>query len=853
MNTKIALVPALLVNVAHCQVVSSIYPWSGATGSTSLEAIHLAMLPTGDLTLFSAGVSWFVNSHAEQNFEFPSVNQSFQDRSPELLLVRKPADGWSSFPATLPTESGALAWGATGNAFWEAGNLVLSGAAYDSNLFCSSHIVLPSRDGKIVFFGGNDQRESQTGQTGSPPTIHQGPNHVYMFTPGTQTAMQSWSRLSSMKKGRWYPSSAILPGGEIMTIGGTGGWRNAPNGDWGENNKYAHVTGTEVTSIWSGGNYTSYVETIQQSGINGIINPAPNAFQYGNPYFYHYPFMVTIPGTGDEAVTGRMFFPGPDTDTYSMSLLDHSVPFLRSYGSIYTGIGVIYPSITTLADDERGWTQVIVGGGSAGEVAATNHTARMFFGPHPLGYSKGNTSTAFTAEAQKWYVSNSSLGGWADPYMGGDEMAPMKVARKNFQLVPLPNMTVLALNGNSFGETGYVSPFNLTENISRRPQRCPEIYDPIMNTWTLFGANSNGTEADPSSSASFKVDRAYHSTAALLPDGRVLSAGGDPIQGVNHAANQQRFELFSPPYKSIPDPPQWVNNSISGGTYGYNGAVLLGGPNPVMTLSGTKTFASAVLVTLPSSTHGYNFGQRMVKLRPMPSTGAITGFRTPKNPVVAPPGWYMLFVTDSAGAVSNAKIIRLTEPYSRRPFDLLTIDTGDSDMSNDITPSAGLGKALNSLIHGDGYERTGSSPQRAGRLRLTPSNGVIEIHLRTVLPEDVFGKYIRFKLESRASRTGIAGPHVGFYEYFPDYDRGTVVYTPPDALILPDPGTSDRLDQRELFWSDLDLTYPENLPFEPGYVYPGEWVVHLKWTGLQSGDWIEIDQAQLGGHQADPE
>ena len=58
------------------------------------------------------------------------------------------------------------------------------------------------------------------------------------------------------------------------------------------------------------------------------------------------------------------------------------------------------------------------------------------------------------------------------------------------------------------------------------PEQLCELWDPATGTWTTM--------------ASLAVVRTYHSIALLLPDGRVLSAGGE-IGGAS-------AEIYSPPY-----------------------------------------------------------------------------------------------------------------------------------------------------------------------------------------------------------------------------------------------------------------------------------------------------------------
>jgi hypothetical protein len=59
-----------------------------------------------------------------------------------------------------------------------------------------------------------------------------------------------------------------------------------------------------------------------------------------------------------------------------------------------------------------------------------------------------------------------------------------------------------------------------------------EIWDPATEKFTA--------------AASMPHYRVYHSTAALLPDGRVLSAG--TTASANHCSDQQDADFYSPPY-----------------------------------------------------------------------------------------------------------------------------------------------------------------------------------------------------------------------------------------------------------------------------------------------------------------
>src|SRR5208282_3455019 len=93
---------------------------------------------------------------------------------------------------------------------------------------------------------------------------------------------------------------------------------------------------------------------------------------------------------------------------------------------------------------------------------------------------------------------------------------PMNIARYNANLVYLADGTLLTVGGN--------------QNSSyEQPVEQPELYNPTIGQWTLMAPQVG--------------QRGYHSTAVLLPDGRVISAGSDSKQPLENT-----YEIYSPPY-----------------------------------------------------------------------------------------------------------------------------------------------------------------------------------------------------------------------------------------------------------------------------------------------------------------
>jgi chitodextrinase len=148
--------------------------------------------------------------------------------------------------------------------------------------------------------------------------------------------------------------------------------------------------------------------------------------------------------------------------------------------------------------------------------------------------------------------------------------------------------------------------------------------------------------------ASAVAPRLYHSTALLLPDARVLVAGGGRFQTINEPTDQLSAEIYSPPYL-FNGPRPTISSAPSTISYGTNFAVAT---------SDAPSIASVALMRLGSVTHAFDMNQRYVPLTFQQGSGGLT-VQSPNSANLAPPGHYMLFIINSSGVPSVAPIIKI--------------------------------------------------------------------------------------------------------------------------------------------------------------------------------------------------
>ena len=215
-----------------------------------------------------------------------------------------------------------------------------------------------------------------------------------------------------------------------------------------------------------------------------------------------------------------------------------------------------------------------------------------------------------------------------------------------------------------------------------------DLYDPNTNTFTSAGAN--------------KFPRLYHSNALLLPDATVLLNGGNPQRG-NY---ERRQEVYSPAYLFNSDGSPANRPTISSVN---PGAVRYGSTFQVVTAD-AGDISSAVLLRPGSPTHAFDQDQRFVGLSFTADSGVLN-VAAPPNGNIAPPGYYMLFILNSAGVPSIATFVQLTASANLPPT--ATISDPVSNMTinpGDAVFFAGSGSDPDGSIAGNSWTFAGGNP-----------------------------------------------------------------------------------------------------------------------------------------------
>lgn len=443
----------------------------------------------------------------------------------------------------------------------------------------------------------------------------------------------TWTSLPDLtSNGRWYPSVTPLPDRRVLIFAGT--YKDGspdPKVEtrptlWG--NMFPTTSGTH--QAWLAGDFPS-----------GATQPRIWRF---------YPFTFVDPWDGN------IFYTGPLREGSMTGGIDSRL-------NLATLEDQTYGPFASLNNVERFYASAAyVNGIVVKSGGAELNESQSDRGPDYQGIRK----TLYV----DLYVAPNSNG--SRSWTQGPDMV---YGRRNHTLVVLPTGDVLAMGGN-LNSTFDKNEFPESERITERTR--PELWrsDVPTTAWRLLAQQPSGSQ----------IQRGYHSTSLLLPNGKVIIGGGEQ-PGLDGGDNfdARRVQIFSPPYANNAN---WesVRPTITNLTDGH---VIRYGDNFTLNVnfSGGKALKDVVLVSLGSTTHGFNMTQRMHRLTYTGSLGSYTV--TPPTRNQMPPGWYMLFAVDNEAAAGGGTIgipseavmvqLRDLEPFQVQS---MTVTEGSFQTSN---------------------------------------------------------------------------------------------------------------------------------------------------------------------------
>jgi hypothetical protein len=186
-------------------------------------------------------------------------------------------------------------------------------------------------------------------------------------------------------------------------------------------------------------------------------------------------------------------------------------------------------------------------------------------------------------------------------------------------------------------------------NKNSDPVREAELFDPEHESFQA--------------AASAELDRRYHATALLQPDGTVLKAGSHggfspdrDDRGWVWIRSHTDAERYFPPYLWRGPRPRITG--VDTATLRYDSVFTVTAEG-----AGLDNRTRLAVIRLGSVTHGFDMDQRYVWLNVTSRVAEGNTWRVsaalPRNPAAAPPGDYLLVVVDGSKVPSPARLVRI--------------------------------------------------------------------------------------------------------------------------------------------------------------------------------------------------
>lgn len=515
------------------------------------------------------------------------------------------------------------------------------------DLFCCHYVQVA--DGRILVVGGS-QLDLPTSATTADYRGSNGGKYIAMFDPD-HGAHGDWvipmPGTPALQDGRWYPTAVHLGDGRVLVFSGRteiGGAASVPpQGPAGIARGIARFV-----EVLSPPNYTS----TRLGGSNSQmlpIYPGLHLLPDGRVMFTHTNWGQEINEPPTLALTVGTSSAGPTGTWDDFGSAPGAQP---SRPRREEGMSVLLP----LRPPNYEARIMVVGGGRAVNASGV-----------PIQFTTGGGNDAFArqadpADASSFEIMTVPAGGtptWAN--------GTLNRPRINGHCVLLPDGRVLILGGhNSFKWNASASRVGDPTPLTT-PSLEVELYTPPSGAATT-------PLTTPTLGVALEDGRMYHSVAILLPDGRVMVAGGaepnyneepmghaypgdwpsdrkytpgpaPPTRRVNgdpyNVRNRKSRQVYSPPY--FFNGPRPTIASITRG--GVRITQIEYGQQFVISSPEAAQIATVALMRPGAPTHHTDTEQRYVELEKTIAGNDITATIPPASrSSVLPPGWYMVWI-----------------------------------------------------------------------------------------------------------------------------------------------------------------------------------------------------------------
>jgi hypothetical protein len=297
---------------------------------------------------------------------------------------------------------------------------------------------------------------------------------------------------------------------------------------------------------------------------------------------------------------------------------------------------------------------------------------RLFYSGSSTGYGAADEGR----QPGLWDVSDNS---WQD--VDGLRDPEMNETSSSVMLAPAQDQRVAIIGGGGVGEsdksTNRIDIVDLDASDTPRYEPGPDYPEPgryisavtLPDDKTLLTGGSRDYRGrslsdlrltmmlDPATNTLIEaapnhIGRNYHSTAALLPDGSVMTIGSDPLFGDEHnhtpGTFETRIEVYRPPYLFTGTPRPEILAAPASVERGERISVEVTGDIDRMRL-----------IRPSAVTHLTDPEQRSIALEDLAVKDGIATGIVPDSLGMVPSGYYMLFAIDSNGVPSIAKWVRV--------------------------------------------------------------------------------------------------------------------------------------------------------------------------------------------------